>query len=73
MSDDDYSDGKNFWIHFWCGLVIGAGVGVWISSGIFENGLAILGLAAAIALLFALCAGKWGDPFWYWFLDLWRW
>ncbi len=63
--------GHHFWTHFWCGLVVGGALGAWISWGMFQSPWASVGLAMAIALLFASCAGKWGDPVWYWVLRHW--
>jgi hypothetical protein len=71
MEGDDYFKGRHFWIHFCSGLIIGGGLGAWISAGIFESPWACLGLAATVTLLFAYCAGKWGDPFWYWMISHW--
>ncbi len=58
-------------MHFWCGLMVGGPLGAWISWGLFETLWASFGLAAAIALFLAYCAGKWGDPFWYWIINHW--
>ena len=71
MQGDDYWSGKHFWTHFRCGLIVGGGLGAWISWGMFASHLACFGLAAAIMLLFAYCAGKWGDAFWSWVLSHW--
>jgi len=71
MKGDDYSSGRHFWTHFWCGLIIGGALGAWISWDMFQSRWASIGLAAAVALLFAYCAGKWGDTFWYWVLRHW--
>jgi len=68
MEGDDYSRGGYFWTHFWWGLIIGSGFGAWVSWRMFESPWACLGLAAGIAVLFAYCAGKGGDSFWYWIL-----
>jgi hypothetical protein len=69
MKGDSYSTGRHFWIHFWCGLVVGGGVGAWISCDLFESTYACFALGAGLALTFALCAGYWGDSFWYFFLE----
>jgi len=36
---DDYIAGSyHYWTHFWCGLIFGAGLGVWMGWGIFDSG-----------------------------------
>ena len=71
MKDDEYIVGDHhFWIHFWCGLVFGAGIGVWISSALFDSRWAFIGSSAAIALVVAFCCGRWGDPIWHRLLEL---
>jgi hypothetical protein len=72
MERDDYFKGRHFWTHFWCGLVAGVAVGGWICWNMFNSRWACAGLAAGIALAFAYCAGKWGDPFWYWIISHWQ-
>jgi hypothetical protein len=65
MKQDDYIVGPHhFWIHFWCGLVFGAGIGAWISSELFDSTLAFIAVTAVIALVVAYCCGRWGDPVW---------
>jgi hypothetical protein len=71
MKGDDYYTGRHFWTHFWCGLAVGGGLGAWLSWGMFASRWAVFGAAALFALLFGCCAGKWGDSFWFWILDLW--
>lgn len=71
MKADSYWTGRHFWVHFWCGLLVGGGLGAWISWGIFASPWACAGLAITIAVVFALCAAKWGDPCWHWVLRLW--
>jgi hypothetical protein len=71
MQRDDYWSGKHFWTHFCCGLVVGGGLGTWISWGMFVSRLACFGLAVGITVLFAYCAGKWGDAIWHWILSHW--
>jgi len=73
MKGDDYLHGRHFWTHFWIGLVIGGILGVRISWGFFDNRLAFIGCSAAMALIFALAVGYWGDPLWRRILDWWRW
>jgi hypothetical protein len=57
--------GHHFWIHFWCGLVVGVGLGAWISSGAFDSKWAVVGSTAAIALVTAYSCGRWGDRMWH--------
>jgi hypothetical protein len=72
MKKDDYIlGGHHFWVHFWCGLIFGAGLGAWVSSGLFEGRLAFTAATAAIALVVALCCGRWGDSAWETILRLW--
>jgi hypothetical protein len=62
---DDYISGPHhFWIHFWCGLVVGAGLGVRISWALFDSAWAIITLTTMAALTFAFCCGRWGDSAW---------
>jgi hypothetical protein len=65
MKSDEYMlGGHHFWVHFWCGLVFGGGFGAWMFYGLFDNWAANVGLTALIALVFALCCGRWGDAAW---------
>lgn len=67
MKRDDYISGPHhFWIHFWCGLIFGAAFGARISWGLFDSGWERIALAAAVALGFAFCCGRWGDAAWEW-------
>jgi hypothetical protein len=72
MEPDNYSKGRHFWTHFWFGFIIGAGIGAWISWRMFQSRWACAGLATGIALVFACCAGRWGDTFWEWILKTWQ-
>jgi hypothetical protein len=72
LKRDDYIlGGHYFWIHFWCGLIFGAGLGAWISSELCDSRRAFIALTAAIALVVALCCGRWGDSAWEWIGRLW--
>jgi hypothetical protein len=71
MKGDDYSKGRHFWTHFWCGLFVRGGWGAYLCWGEFTGLWGFLGATSAIAVVFAFCAGMWGDPFWYLFLDTW--
>ena len=65
MKNDDYNwDGHDFWTHFFFGLVVGAVLGAWISSSIFDSRLAFLGTMTGIAITFAWCCGHWGEAAW---------
>jgi hypothetical protein len=72
MKGDSYWHGRHFWVHFWCGLVIGGFLGARISSGLFESPWASIGLTFIVALLFASAVGYWGDPLWRRLLEIWR-
>ena len=65
MKRDDYILGPHhFWIHFWCGLVVGAGLGARISWAIFDQRLAIIASTTGIAVTIAYCCGHWGESAW---------
>jgi hypothetical protein len=67
MKRDDYISGPHHcWVHFWCGLIFGAGIGAWLSSKLFDTWPPFVALTAAIALVVALCCGRWGDAAWEW-------
>lgn len=71
---DDYIAGPHhYWIHFWCGLVFGAGAGAWIGSEIFDSGWLVLIATIVAASSTALMCGRWGDRGWYWMLHKLRW
>ena len=72
MKGDDYVQGRHFWPHFWCGIVVGGILGARVSWGLFESVWACLGLALVITLAFACAVGYWGDPLWRWLLEYWR-
>lgn len=73
MKGDDYLRGRHFWVHFWCGLVVGTLLGARISWGLFDNLPAFIACTAAIALAFAVAAGYWGDPLWREISSWWGW
>jgi hypothetical protein len=65
MKRDAYISGPHhFWVNFWCGLVVGAGLGAWISFHLFDNRLAFIASTAGISVTFACCCGRWGDSAW---------
>jgi hypothetical protein len=69
MKGDDYTQGRHFWTHFWCGLVVGGSFGARIGWGFFDNPWACFGCMFAVALGFASALGYWGDPLWRWILQ----
>jgi hypothetical protein len=66
---DDYIDGPHdYWIHFCCGLVFGAGIGTWIGLQSFDTGWTVIMTAAIISLAVACSCGRWGDRAWRWII-----
>jgi hypothetical protein len=63
----------DFWTHFWCGLIVGAGLGAWISFGAFDGGWASIAWTLGIAITFAYCCGRWGDSAWSLLMELFSW
>lgn len=72
MKGDDYWQGRHFWTHFVCGLVVGGILGARIAWGMFGNVYANVALGGGIALLFALAVGYWGDRLWHWLIQHWQ-
>lgn len=72
MKGDDDTRGRHFWVHCWCGLIVGGLLGARISWGLFDSRWAFLGGTLAIALGFALAVAYWGDPLWHWILRHWH-
>ena len=68
MKGDDYSKGRHFWVHFTCGTIVGGIFGLRVAWGMFQSLWACAATAIAITLVFAICAGLIGDPFWHWWL-----
>ena len=67
---DDYISGSHhFWIHFWCGLVLGGLLGFGISWQLFESTAFILITTGLAALVVAYGCGRWGDPVWHWIIE----
>lgn len=65
MKNDDYLNGPHyFWIHFWCGLFFGSGLGAFVGWGLF-SGWAAIATFGCIALAAAYSCGRWGDPIWH--------
>jgi hypothetical protein len=71
MKGDSYEEGRHFWVHFWCGIVVGGFSGARFSWGLFESFWACFGVAAVITFVFALIVAYWGDRAWYWLLKGW--
>jgi hypothetical protein len=69
MKGDDYMRGRHFWVHFWCGLIVGGIIGVRICWGQFYSPWAFFAWTAVIALALALAVAYCGDPLWRWFLN----
>ena len=65
--------GRHFWTHFWCGLILGGLLGARIFWGDFSNPLALIGCAAAFAVVFALVLAYFGDPLWTILMDFFSW
>ena len=70
MKGDSYEEGRHFWVHFVCGLVVGGFMGVRFSWDLSENFWVCFGAAAAITLVVALAVAYWGDRAWYWLLRM---
>jgi len=74
MKKSDYPAGSHHaGIHFWCGLVFGGGIGVWVGGSLFEGGGAMVVTAVASALTFAWACARWGDRAWQWLLERLAW
>jgi hypothetical protein len=71
MKSDNYILGSHyFWIHFWCGLVFGTGLGAGISWELFDVSWTFAISTAAIALTVAFCCGRWGDSAWHFLMQI---
>lgn len=71
VKPEDMNGARFYWEHFWWGLLIGGGLGTWISWGMFGSRLACISLASAIALFVGFCSGNWGDEFWHAWFENW--
>jgi hypothetical protein len=60
----------DFWIHFACGLVVGAFVGVCVGAEFSDGVWAMVGTALLVALITACSCGHWGDEAWEVILSL---
>ncbi len=73
---NDYLTGPHdFWVHFWCGLVFGAFLGVWIFGEVLDSAWALGASTVAFALVTAYSCGRWGDRAWHWIISdlIWWW
>jgi hypothetical protein len=59
----------DFWVHFWCGLIFGAFLGLWIGSNLFDEGWAIAATSLISALVMGFSCGHWGDQAWEWVMS----
>jgi hypothetical protein len=67
---DDYIAGPHqYWIHFGCGLVFGAGSGSWIGALLFDADWLVVVTAGILALAVAYSCGRWGDRAWHWIIQ----
>jgi hypothetical protein len=65
MKEDEYLlGGHHFWVHFWCGFVVGAGAGFVVGWHIFDMRWEVVALTAGTGLVLALCCGRWGESAW---------
>ena len=71
MKGDDYWQGRHFWTHFWCGLILGGVLSARICWRLFENGWLSLAAGAALALTIALLLANFGERLWRWILEHW--
>ena len=68
--EGDYIAGSHhYWIHFWCGLVFGVGIGICIGCQMFDSGWPIIVTAIVVSLITAYTCGRCGDRAWHWLLQ----
>jgi hypothetical protein len=60
---DDYGP-YSFWIHFFCGLVVGGAFGAVIGYQFFNSARCIAVTAFVVGGSMAWAAGRWGDRAW---------
>jgi hypothetical protein len=71
---DDYIAGPHhYWTQFWCGLLFGAGAGIWVGWQVFVSPWLMVATAVPISLVTGLICGRWGDRGWHWVLHKFGW
>jgi len=71
--DSNLSGEHDFWVHFWCGTVVGAVEGAWVGCNFFTRGLVIVLVVVLWSLLVGYSCGRWGEGAWEWVLTLLEW
>lgn len=61
---DHIAGPHDFWVHFWCGAVVGGAEGAWVGSGLFLNRWLIALAALVGAGIWGYCCGRWGEAAW---------
>lgn len=74
---DDYISGpRHYWFQFAGGFVFAAGLGAYVSYGLFESGVIVMLVSLGTAFGFAFFCGRWGERAWRsisdWFHTWWR-
>ena len=70
MKQGDYVSGPHYyWVHFWCGLVFGAGMGLGLGWNCFESSWAIAATSVLAAAATAYSCGRWGETAWDWIIS----
>lgn len=72
MHDEGY-DWERFWIHFIFGALVGAIMGLVFWARYWHHGSSAALCVGGFFLVVALLGGIWGDRFWEWFLESFRW
>jgi hypothetical protein len=61
------------WNHFGLGIAFGAGVGTWISWGLFEQVYTFAAATLLISIAVGYSCGRWGERAWEWIVDNFWW
>ena len=61
MNADYVAGSHHYWMHFWCDLIFGAGLGAWMGWWIFDSGWRLVVTAIVVSLAIAYSCGRWGD------------